>query len=180
MKIIKYVLIFVGFGLVGTFIAAFFVADNHVVEHDIELDQPLEQAWDAVFNPAKIVMWRDNLDTVESLTGKYDETGFKALFVFSDAEQVSKPVYEVDSVFRHESATSSIILSEKIRLDTKYEFEAIDANTSKLHVTTKLTPSGWMYKVMFSSSGNGLAVKRKAELEKLQKWLSNQTKTPAQ
>jgi hypothetical protein len=178
MKIIKYVLIFAGFGLVGTFLATFFAKDNHVVVHEIQINQPLEQCWDAVFNPETIPYWRDNLDTVESLTGKYDETGFKAFFVFSDEKQVSKPVYELDSVLKNESATSSIILSDKIRLDTKYEFTEGDSTGTKLIVTTILTPDGWLYKVMFSGSGNGLEIKRKAELDNLKKWLENQVTTP--
>ena len=174
MKFIKYVLIFAGFGLVGTFLATFFAPDNHVVVHDLEINKPLGQCWDAVFNPATIPYWRDNLDTVESLSGAYDETGFKALFVFSDENQVSKPVYELDSVLKYESATSSIILSDKIRLDTKYQFERLDSTNTNLKVTTVLTPDGWLYKVMFSGSGNGLETKRQAELSNLKKWLENQ------
>ena len=117
---------------------------------------------------------------METLSGQYDETGFKALFVFSDEKQVSKPVYEVDSVLKHESATSSIRLSDKIRLDTKYEFVAHDSASTDLKVTTILTPKGWLFKVMFSGSGNGLELKRKAELDNLKKWLENQSTTPTE
>lgn len=180
MKILKYALIFIGFGLVGTILATFFAPDNHVVVQELSINQPIDQCWDATFNPEKVTMWRDNLDSVETVSGQYDETGYKALFVFSDQEQVSKPAYELDSVLKHESATSSIILSDKIRLDTKYEFERIDSSSTKLKVTTILTPSGWMYKVMFAGSGNGLEVKRQAELDNLKKWLENQSTTPIQ
>ena len=182
MKIIKYVLIFVGFGLVGTILATFFAPDHHVVVHNIKIAQPLQQCWDATFNPTIIPNWRDNLDSVETISGQYDETGYKALFVFSDKqnEQVSKPTYSVDSVLTHESATSTIILNDKIRLDTKYEFAAADSGATNLKVTTTLTPSGWMYKVMFAGSGNGLEVKRQAELDNLKKWLENQTTTRVQ
>lgn len=158
--------------------ATFFAPKEHVVVQEIEINADLADCWDATFNPEKVTMWRDNLDSVESLEGQYDETGFKALFVFSDNEQVSKPLYELDSVLKHESATSSIILSDKIRLDTKYEFNSLDSAKTNLKVTTKLTPSGWMYKVMFASSGNGLEVKRKAELDNLKKWVENQSTTP--
>ena len=179
MKIIKYVLIFVGFGLAGTILATFFAPKNHIVVHNVIINQPLEQCWDAAFNPTIIPNWRDNLDSVETVSGVYDETGYKAHFVFSDAEQISKPTYELDSVFDKESATSSIVLNDKIRLDTKYVFKAVDSVSTELKVTTTLTPSGWMYKVMFAGAGNGLEVKRQAELDNLKKWLENQTTTPS-
>ena len=180
MKIIKYVLIFVGFGLAGTILATFFAPRNHIVVHSVTINQPLEECWDATFNPSIIPNWRDNLDSVETVSGVYDESGYKALFVFSDQEQVSKPSYEIDSVFNLESATSSIVLNDKIRLDTKYEFSAVDSASTELKVTTILTPSGWMFKVMFAGSGNGLELKRQAELDNLKKWLENQSTTPNQ
>lgn len=154
--------------------ATFFAPDQHEVTHEIQINRNIEACWDATFNPATVVAWRDNLDSVEIIDGVYDASNFKARFVFHDDQQVSKPMYTLDSVVKHVQAKSSIILNDKISLHTKYEFAAIDSASTQMRVITTLIPNGWLYKVMFSGSGNGLEEKRKAELDNLKKWLENQ------
>ncbi len=168
-----------GFGLIGTLLATFFAPKEHIVTHDVSINRPVEACWDATFNPTTITIWRDHLDSVETIEGKYDESGYSAHFVFIDKEQVSKPIYKLDSVQRLALAKSTILLNEKIQLDTRYEFAAIDSMNTRMHITTKLTPKGWLYKVMFSGSGNGLDAKRKTELDNLKKWLENQATNTA-
>ena len=159
--------------------ATFFAPDQHEVIHEVQINRNVNACWDATFNPETVVAWRDNLDSVEIVEGVYDQSHFKARFVFQDDQQVSKPMYELDSVVKNVQAISSIILNDKISLHTKYQFAEIDSMSTKVRVTTTLIPNGWLYKVMFSGSGNGLEEKRKAELDNLKKWLENQAIPPA-
>ncbi len=180
MKIVKFMLIFVLFGTAGTFLATLFAPKQHVVVHEMVINASLEQCWDVSFNPDKLVHWVDGLDTVETVLGQFDEKGYSARMVFRSEDQVTKTDYTIDSITRHKSAKTSLVLDEKILLSTQFNFEEVDSNSTNVKVITTLVPSGWMFQLMFSGAKDGLDEKRKSELQIMKKWLENQSTRPAE
>lgn len=177
MKIVKYIVIFVLFGVVGTLIASFFAPESHVVSNELMIKQPLEMCWEASLNPDVVVNWVDDLDTVQTVDGVYDEKGYSALFLFKAEENTTTAQYAIDSIVKHQAAKNSMILNDKLLLETTFVYEAIDSAATKVTVQTVLKPSGWLFKLMLSGAGDGLQTKRKNELENMKKWLENQRPT---
>ncbi|MBO6517090.1 MAG: SRPBCC family protein [Bacteroidia bacterium] len=178
MKITKYVLIFVGFGLLGTLIAAFFAPKQHVVVHEMTIERPVADCWNACFNPDILPNWVDDLDTVEHVAGHYDRADYNAFLVFRSGENSTKAEYSVDSVTHQQAAKTNILLDDKLSLTTRFYLNELDSSKTNVKVVTTLIPSGFIFRLMLSGANGGLSEKRKAELEQMKKWLENQATRP--
>lgn len=179
MKIVRFAIIFILFGLVGTFVATFFAPDEHTADTEVVVDRPIEACWNACLNPEVMLNWMDNLDSVNTVFSSYDKSDYVAKFYFSDGERQTQTHYEVDTVIPFQMAETHIDLDEKINLKTYFEFKQIDSSKTQVNVRTTLKPDGWLFKLMLSGASDGLEDKRKNEMNAMKKWVENQATTPA-
>lgn len=171
MKIVKYVLIFVGFGVVGTFMATFFAPDSHVAETTIVVNKPIDLCFDVVHEPDYIRKWIDDVDSITcAVDGCEIKEGYKAQLHFTGG---STAMYEITEMEQDASVLTQITIDDRAKLTAGYSLKAIDSSTTEIYVKSSLEPQGWLYKVMLSGAEEGFKTKRAGEVAKLKQLLEN-------
>ena len=118
--------------------------------HEVTVNKPLQAVWDYSNNPENLSKWLNDFLRYEHVTGdiKAPKVGDKSRLTY----QQGKGEFTMEETITAYDPPDHVRLfmgSSYFDLEIVNDFEALDANTTRLYASADFVRIGWMMKIIF-------------------------------
>lgn len=146
MKILKFVLIFLGFLILGVIVALLLSPKEVNYENSVEVSVSPKIAWKAFTNEEAMKLWIPNLKSIEHKSGDPMTLGAVSELTFEENGQELTLLETVTGVEPGKSYAFQLVADKLMEINTDVRLEAVESGT-RIQSSSKVTPLTWILRL---------------------------------